>query len=185
MSCPNCNISFRCNRSISSHLQTCQTIQTGWNPMAPRDQTIAQEFQDIQADQTINEQLKIAATELKNPSIQQKSAYRSHTTSMPSLTELVTINTHSTEYVFPEDPNYSMDATEHPFEEPNITHGSSIKDIKYEGLLTPSLLYQAHLEYKIRGHREVDLSLAISLRCISLEQFHAGRYFPYRHHSNN
>ena len=40
--------------------------------MAPRDQIIAQEFQDIQADQTINEQLKIAATELKNPSIQQK-----------------------------------------------------------------------------------------------------------------
>jgi hypothetical protein len=38
--------------------------------MAPRDQIIAQEFQDIQADQTINEQLKIAATELKNPSIQ-------------------------------------------------------------------------------------------------------------------
>ena len=118
--------------------------------MAPRDQIFAQEFKDFQADQTINEQLKIAATELKNPSIQQKSAYRSQTTSMPSLTELATINTHSTEYVFPEDPR----------EEPNVTHGSSIKDIKYEGLLTPSLLYQAHLEYKIRGHREVDLSLA-------------------------
>ena len=39
--------------------------------MAPRDQIIAQEFEDFQADQTINEQLKIAATELKNPSIQQ------------------------------------------------------------------------------------------------------------------
>ena len=38
--------------------------------MAPRDQIIAQEFQDIQADQTIYEQLKIAATELKNPAIQ-------------------------------------------------------------------------------------------------------------------
>ena len=35
------------------------------------DQIIAQEFKDFQADQTINEQLKIAATELKNPSIQQ------------------------------------------------------------------------------------------------------------------
>ena len=127
--------------------------------MAPRDQIIAQEFQDIQADQTINEQLKIAATELKNPSIQQKSAYRTQTTSMPSLTELATINTYSTEYVFPEDPNYSMDATEHLFEKPNITHGSSMKDIKYEGELTPSLLYQFHMEYKIRGHREVDLSL--------------------------
>ena len=31
--------------------------------------------------------------------------------------------------------------------------------VKFEGLLTPSLLYQAHMEYKIRGHREVDLSL--------------------------
>ena len=59
----------------------------GWNPMATRDQIIAQEFQDIQADQTISEQLKIAANELKNPSIQQKSAYRTQTTSMPSLTE--------------------------------------------------------------------------------------------------
>ena len=127
--------------------------------MAPRDQILAQEFKDFQADQTINEQLKIAATELKNPSIQQKSAYRSQTTSMPSLTELATINTHSTEYVFPEDPSYSMDATEPPLEEPNVTHGSSMKDIKYEGQLTPSLLYQAHMEYKIRGHREVDLSL--------------------------
>ena len=127
--------------------------------MAPRDQIIAQEFQDIQADQTISEQLKIAANELKNPSIQQKSAYRKQTTSMPSLTELATINTHSTEYVFPEDQNYSMDATEPPLEEPNVTHGSSMKDIKYEGLLTPSLLYQAHLEYKMRGHREVDLSI--------------------------
>ena len=39
--------------------------------MAPRDQIGAQELQDIQADQTINEQLKIAATGLKNPSIQQ------------------------------------------------------------------------------------------------------------------
>ena len=128
--------------------------------MGPRDQILAQEYEDFQADQTINEQLKIAATELKNPSIQQKSAYRSQTTSMPSLTQLATINTHSTEYVFPEDPSYSMDTTEPPLEEPNVTHGSSIKDIKYEGLLTPSLLYQAHLEYKIRGHREVDLSLA-------------------------
>ena len=95
--------------------------------MAPRDQIIAQEFEDFQADQTISEQLKIAATELKNPSIQQKSAYRSQTTSMPSLTELATINTHSTEFVFPEDPSYSMDATEPPLEEPNVTHGSSIK----------------------------------------------------------
>jgi hypothetical protein len=82
--------------------------------MAPRDQIIAQEFQDIQADQTISEQLKIAATELKNPSIQQKSAYRTQTNSMPSLTELATTNTHSTKYVFPEDQNYSMDATEPP-----------------------------------------------------------------------
>ena len=117
ISCPNCRKTFPSNKSISSHLQTCQTIRTGWNPLAPRDQIIAQEFQDIQADQTINEQLKIAATELKNPSIQQKSAYRTQTTSMPSLMELATIHPHSTEYVFPEDPNYSMDATEHPLEE--------------------------------------------------------------------
>ena len=78
---------------------------------------------------------------------------------MPSLTELATMNTHSTEYVFPEDPNFSMDATEDSAEELNITHGSSMKDIKYEGQLTPSLLYQAHLEYKMWGHREVDLSI--------------------------
>ena len=32
--------------------------------MAPRDQIIAQEFEDFQADQTINEQLKIAATRI-------------------------------------------------------------------------------------------------------------------------
>ena len=40
--------------------------------MGPRDQILAQEYEDFQADQTINEQLKIAATELKNPSIQKK-----------------------------------------------------------------------------------------------------------------
>ena len=125
--------------------------------MAQRRQIIAQEFQDIQADQTINEQLKIAATELKNPSIQQKSSYRTQTSSMPSLTKLATMNTHSAEYVFPEDPHFSTDATEHSADEPNITHGSSIKDIEYEGLLTPSLLYQAHMEYKIRGHRVLDI----------------------------
>ena len=138
ISCPNCTRSFPSNRSISSHLQTCQTIR-------------------------INEQLKIAATELKNPSIQQKSANRTQKTSMLSLTEPATMNTHSTEYVFPEDPNISMDATEHSADEPNSTHGSSIKDIKYEGLLTLSVLYQAHMEYKIRGHREVDLYLSVEV----------------------
>ena len=52
ISCPNCGREFPSDRSISSHLQTCQTIQEGWNPSAPREQIIAQEFEDIQADQT-------------------------------------------------------------------------------------------------------------------------------------
>jgi len=102
----------------------------------------------------------MADMETKNPSTQQKSAYRTQTLSMPSLTQLTTINFHSTEYVFQKEPNFATDASEHGGDEPYTTHDSSKKDIKYEGQLTPTLLYQARMEYKIRCHREVDPSLS-------------------------
>ena len=38
--------------------------------------------------------------------------------------------------------------------------------IKYDGQLTPALLYQIHMEYKIRGHREVDLCLSDDIHAV-------------------
>jgi hypothetical protein len=106
---------------------------------------------------TIHQQLKIAAAETTNTNKSEDLTLRCQTSTMPSLAQLASNATDSnfTEYIFPVsevDPVPGID----PVQKINLPEVPDEK-IKYDGQLTPSLLYQIHMEYKIRGHREVDL----------------------------
>jgi len=46
-----------------------------------------------------------------------------------------------------------------PFHEINLPHPQDYK-IKYDGQLTPPLLYQIHIKYKVRGHRDINLCIS-------------------------
>ena len=102
----------------------------------------------------------MVAAEGSNTNKSEDLTLRCQTSSMPSLVQLASNATDSnfTEYVFPDsvaDPVPGVD----PLEEINLSEELDAK-IKYDGQLAPALLYQIHMEYKIRGHREVDLCLS-------------------------
>ena len=83
-----------------------------------------------------------------------------HTSSLPSLAQLASNATdpNFTEFIFPVSEVEPVPGTD-PLQEINLPEEPD-ENIKYDGQLTPALLYKTHIEYKIRGHREVDLCLS-------------------------
>ena len=85
---------------------------------------------------------------------------------MSSLAQLASNATDSnfTEYVFPDAVADSVPEVD-PLEGINLSEEPDAK-IKYDGQLIPALLYQIHMEYKIHGHREVDLCLSDDIHAV-------------------
>jgi len=71
---------------------------------------------------------------------------------MPSLAQLASNATdpNLTDYIFPVSEVDSGPGTD-PLQEINLPEEPDEK-IKYDGQLTPALLYQILMEYKVRGH---------------------------------
>ena len=164
--CPNCHGSYADGRSMSVHRLSCQTMLTTWDSFPQGEQNNARIASEEGIQKTLHQQLKSAAAERTNTNKSEDLTLRCQTSSMPSLAQLASNVTDSnfTEYVFPDalaDPVPAVDARE----EINLSEEPDAK-IKYHGQLTPALLYQIHMEYKIRGHREVDLCLSDDIHAV-------------------
>jgi len=109
---------------------------------------------------TIHQQLKIASAETRNTTKPDKQTLWCHTSSMPSLAQLASnaIDPNFTEYIFPVSEVEPVPGTD-PLQEINLPEEPDEK-IKYDGQLTPALLYQLHMEYKVCEHCEVDLCIS-------------------------
>ena len=95
-----------------------------------------------------NQSLQSAAAERTNTNKSEDLTLRCQTSSMPSLVQVQlasnATDSNFTEYVFPDalaDPVPGVDA----LEEINLSENPDAK-IKYDGQLTPALLYQIHME---------------------------------------
>ena len=90
---------------------------------------------------------------------------------MPSLAQLAANATdpNFTEYI-PVSEADPVQGTEPVEDEINLPQVPDEK-IKYDGQLNPALMYQIHMEYKVRGHRKVDLCLSDDIH--SVVQQHA------------
>ena len=90
---------------------------------------------------------------------------------MPSLAQLASNATdlNFTKHIFLISEVEPVPGTD-PLQEINLPEEPD-ENIKYDGQLTPALLYQIHMEYKVRGHCEVDLCLSHDIH--SVVQQHA------------
>ena len=102
--CSNCGIPLANGRSMSGHLLSCQSILMTWDSF-PKANLITNYMLHNKRVKNYSPITKdIIRRNNKIPSIQDNQMARSHTSSMPSLSQLATLitNAHSIEYVFPQ-----------------------------------------------------------------------------------
>ena len=144
--CPNYQGPYADGRSMSVHRLSCQSMMTTWDSFPQGEQNNGRIASEGKIQKNIHQQLKIASAETKNTNKSEDLTLRCQTSSMPSLVQLASNATDSnfTEYVFPvsvADPVPGMD----PLQEMNLPEKPDEK-IKYDGQLTPALLYEIHME---------------------------------------
>ena len=155
---PGCGQSFSNKRSLSGHVPHCLYTGTAFDQFEVAAASRKRHAKESNHPITIKQKIK-EAVDKPNVPIQ----HMSKMSSMPSINIMASKNTYNSPYF----QITTIDIEEidsyppvHSQSQSQNTSGDCTNDmVTYSSSLTPSLLYQVHLEYKLRNHREVDLSI--------------------------